>query len=338
MTSVTGSAKRLAALGCLAALCIVAAGCGGSDSDATQQGAAGGTEGGKKIAVVAGVRAEPFHNAFSCGAEEEAKRLGYEIDIQAPERWDATLQIPIVNAVVATKPDGMILVPNDATALGAAAKQAVDEGIVIVTGDQDLEDTSLRVSFSASNNEAGGEAAADALAELIDSKGKVMIMNNVPGATTPQQRQAGFERGIAKYSEIEYLGVRWSQEISAEKAAAEVGAMLRKHPDLKGVFAVNDGMAQGAATAIREAGKTGEVKLVAFDAATIQMELMRRGELAAAVGQQPRQVGTAAMQQLHNALEGNDVEPVVESPFTIITPENMDDPDVQDSIYVKLEC
>jgi ribose transport system substrate-binding protein len=323
------------------ALAGVAAGCGGDDGangqQADTQEQAEEQEGGM-IAVVAGVRAEPFHNAMSCGAREEAERLGYEIDIQAPERWDATLQIPIMNGVVARNPDAIILVPNDAAALVPAAREAHEQGITIVTADQDLEDDSLRVSFVASNNVAGGEAAAEALAEAIDEQGKVMIMNNVPGATTPQQRQEGFERGIEKYENIEYLGVRWSPEISAERAAAEVGAMLRQHPDLRGVFAVNDGMAQGAATAIREAGKTEDVVLVAFDAATIQMELMRRGELAAAVGQRPREVGRLAVQQAVNALRGDDVQGTIETEFTIVTPDNMDDEETQDAIYTQLDC
>lgn len=291
------------------------------------------------IALVQGIRPEPFHNALACGAKKEAAALGYKFVVQGPPKWDATVQIPVLNAVVATKPDAMIVTPDDAHALVPAVKQAIGQGIkVVVTADQDLADPSLRKSFVASDNVAGAAVAADALAKAIGKSGKVMVMDDAPGATTSEQRLAGFQKEIKKYPNIKYLGVKWSQQIDATTAAAQVAAVIRSNPDLKGIFAVNDAMSLGSATAIREAKLTGQVKLVAFDAATIQMKLMRQGQLTAAIGQHPSLVGKDAVLQAVNALEGKPVQKRVKTPFTVVTPANMNTPAGKGAEYTTLNC
>ena len=291
------------------------------------------------IALVQGIRPEPFHNALACGAKKEAAALGYKFVVQGPAKWDATVQIPVLNAVVATKPDAMIVTPDDSHALVPSVKQAIAQGIkVIVTADQDLAQPSLRKSFVASDNVAGAAVAADALAKAIGKTGKVMVMDDAPGATTSQQRLKGFQKEIKKYPKIEYIGVKWSQQIDATTAAAQVAAVLRSNSDLKGVFAVNDAMALGSATAIREAKLIGKVKLVAFDAATIQMKLMRQGQLTAAIGQHPSLVGKNAVLQAVNALGGKPVKARVKTPFTVVTPKNMNTPVGKAAQYTTLNC
>jgi ribose transport system substrate-binding protein len=81
----------------------------------------------------------------------------------------------------------------------------------------------------ATDNTAGGAAAADALAKLIDEKGKVMVIAFQAGASTSDQRQKGFEREIKKYPNIKYIGFQISNN-DPSKAAAEVGSTLARVP------------------------------------------------------------------------------------------------------------
>ena len=106
-------------------------------------------------------------------------------------------------------------------------------------------------------------AAADALAELIDETGTVMVVNVNPGISTTDQRQAGFEQEIATYPNIEYIGTEFSNNDPA-KAAEIMTAAIAAHPDLNGVFAANLFSAQGTATGVQQANA--DVQVVGFDA------------------------------------------------------------------------
>ena len=126
--------------------------------------------------------------------------------------------------------------------------------------DTAVNDTSIgRVACIASDNFQGAVAAADALADLIDETGTVMVVNVKPGISTTDQRQAGFEQEIATFPNIEYIGTEFSQNDPA-KAAEIVTAAIAAHPDLNGVFAANLFSAEGTATGVQQANA--DVKVV----------------------------------------------------------------------------
>ena len=206
-----------------------------------------------------------FYVTMERGIRSEANKYGFKIDIQGPQQFDPTLQTPIVNAVVATKPVGLLIAPTDSKAMFVPISQAVTAGIKVALVDTTLDDTSQVITAIATDNTAGGAAAADALAKLIGEKGEVMVIAFQAGASTSDQRQRGFETELKKYPGIKYVGFQISNN-DPSKAAAEVGSVLAAHPDLAGIFATNDRSAEGAATGLRVAGRVGAVKVVGFDA------------------------------------------------------------------------
>src|SRR3954464_3339106 len=159
------------------ALALVVAACGSDDSGG------GSSSGGKKtykMTLIAGVKGDEFYITMNCGAQAEAKKLGVKLDFQGPDEFDASQQTPIVNAVAAKKPDAVLIAPTDTKALYAPIKQMADAGTKIVLVDTTLDQPDMAVSQIASDNEAGGKTAAEALAKLIGGSGKVFMVNVKP--------------------------------------------------------------------------------------------------------------------------------------------------------------
>ncbi len=132
---------------------------------------------------------------------------------QGGSDYSPQTQTPILNAVIANKPDGIIISPMGGEVMMTPLQQAKAAGIKLVFADTTATDQSLAASFIASDNVAGGKFAADQLAKLIDGKGEVMLMNGTPGISTTDQRQQGFEAGLKAYPGITYLGVQFRQSV-----------------------------------------------------------------------------------------------------------------------------
>ena len=304
----------------------------GDDEESASSGGGGGDEGGK-LTLIAGVKGDEFYITMNCGAQEEAKKLGYSLDFQGPDQFDASLQTPVVNAVAADKPDGVLIAPTDTKAMYAPIKQLADGGTKVALVDTTLDQPDMAVSQIASDNIGGGKEAAKALAELIGGSGKVFVVNVKPGISTTDQRAQGFEEE-AKALGLEYIGQDFSNN-QPEKAAAIVKAQLAKNPDIKGIFATNLFSAEGSASGLREAGKAEQVKIVGFDAGPQQVEGLKDGIVQALIAQQPAEIGKQGVQQAVAAIKGESTKPEIGTGFTTITKENL--AQNQDAVY-KSSC
>ena len=311
---------------CLGLAAVVASGCG-SDSEAGEGG--GGDK--HRIALIIGVKGDAFYSSMTCGAQQAAKEMNAELEVQGPDKWDPSLQTPIVNAVVAKKPDAILIAPNDAKAMYAPLKQAEAEGIEIVLVDTTLEDPSIAVSEVTSDNEAAGGLAAEEVARQAGKDGSVLTVDVSPGISTTEARVKGFQE-TAKRLGLEDLGVRYTADDPA-KASAAVTATLARHPDLAGVFATNTLTGEGAATGLREARKEGEVKLIGFDANPSGVEALENGIAQAQVVLKPLDIGYSGVEQAVNALEGEPVEKKLLTGSVIANKDNLSDPEIDKYLY-----
>jgi ribose transport system substrate-binding protein len=313
------------------------AACGSASSgSAGSAGSAGSSSGGgtKPVTVtfVEGVAGDPFYETMACGAKAEAAKDGVQLSVQGAKNWDASLQVPLLNSVVATKPDALFIAPNDSKALIPPLKQASDAGIKVVLVDTTLTDTSFVVSSIASDNAKGGEAAAEALAQLVGQKGSVLLVGGQPGVSTAEARQQGFETGLKKYPNLKYLGNVFTSN-GVAKISQLVSAQLAAHPDLVGIFALSTDQSEGANNAVKAAGKAGAVKLVGFDAGPTQVEQLRAGIVQALIAQQPAQIGADGVQQAAAAVRGGTVQKQIGTDSATITAQNVDQPDIAKYLY-----
>lgn len=293
------------------------AACGGSDD-----GGGGGGSGDKSIAFIQGVAGDQFYITMQCGIEAAAKTAGAKVEVQGPQKFDPTLQKPIVDSVVASKPDAILVAPTDVSAMEAPLKAAEKAGIKVVLVDTTVNDPSFAVSEISSDNVGGGKAAFDAIKQLNPDGGKVLVISTDPGVSTVDARVKGFEDAAKADSTFEYLGVQYSHNEPAT-AAKLVTAALQKDPDIVGVFATNLFAAEGTATGVRQADKGDQVKIVGFDAGPDQVKALEDGTVQALVAQQPGIIGERGVEQAMAALDGGSTEKKIQTGFTIITKENL---------------
>jgi ribose transport system substrate-binding protein len=324
---------RRTLLAMVAAAALVAAGCAGEEGGGA---GGGGGEEALDIVLIQGVAGDEFYITMDCGAQEAAEELGVNYSVQGPNEFDPEEQIPILNAVVADQPDAILIAPTDRTALIEPLRAAQDAGITVVLVDTIVDDTEIGVSRIATDNTEGGRVAGEALIELIGGEGKVFVNTTEPGVSTVEERQAGFEEAIQGEEGIEYLGVEYNQD-DATRSAQITSAVLAEHPDLAGIFATNLFSAEGAATAVRDAGVQEQVSIVGFDASPGQVDQLEEGLVQALVAQNPREIGFQGVQTAVAALQGEDYEAQITTPLTVVTQENLDDPEVQETLYLG-EC
>lgn len=309
-----------------AALALAVTGCAQGTPDSGDGGDGG--EDSYRIALVTGLISQPFYVDMRRGAEAEAEKLGVELQYDGSAQWDPTVQIPVFDAIRATKPDFLLAVPVNDQALVGPLRQFGDDGIPVLTVDTDVADTDVRMLNITSDNYNGGVISAQMVAEAVGEKGKVGIICYAPGITVTDERLKGFEDEIKKFPNIEYVG---SQLLSGSSDDTDrvVPPFLRSQPDLAGMV-VCDGNAAGRSAAIAaEAGRL-DVKIVGFDVDSDLITALRDGRISALAVQQTEEMGAAAVRWAYEYLSGkNPSQENITLPFVKVTLENIDTPEAQ---------
>jgi ribose transport system substrate-binding protein len=306
-----------------AALVAVVAGCGSS----------GNSEGGEKqVAMVLANKSDPFFLTMKCGAEEEAKKTNTDLAVQLTNDYSPDQQTEAVNGVTATEPEALVIDPMDPKAMFPPVEQANRGGAKVVTVDGTLEDNSLNSSEIVSDDVHAGEIAAEELAKEIGEKGKVLMVALLPGVPPVEHRIEGFEKGMEKYPEVTVLPIQYDNA-EPTRAATIVSATLARDPDLAGIFSENPPAVQGTITALRQAGKAGQIKHVAFDGSPTTVEGLEEGAINTIIVQEPRLEGRIAVQQALAAIEGKPNKKQIVTPVLTIDQQSLQSAKAQDTIW-----
>jgi ribose transport system substrate-binding protein len=293
------------------------------------------------IALVPGLTTDAFYITMRKGAEAAAKAVGADLVFQGAPDFNPVTQVPVLDAVIAKHPDAILIAPTDKTQLVQPLKKAADAGIPVFTVDTFIGtgvyqtgagDADFPLSYIASDNILGGEIAARALATAIGDKGKVYVSNVKPGISTTDQREEGFKREMAKHPGIEVLETQFNED-DANKAASQLQAVFARNPDLAGVFGANLFSALGAANGVQQAGQSGKVRVVAFDAPTSIVDNINTGLVDLAIAQHPAEIGYFGVMAAYAHLTGNSVPTAIGTGFTVIDKNNVADPNVAKFIY-----
>jgi ribose transport system substrate-binding protein len=293
------------------------------------------------IALIPGLTADGFYVTMHKGAEAASQATGAPLIYQGASEWNAALQVPIVDAIIAKKPAAILIAPNDKTQLVQPLKKAADAGIAVVCVDTFIGtgvfqtgkgDADFPISYVASDNVLGGRMAARALASSIGEKGKVYVSSVKPNISTTDQRAEGFIDEMKKYPNIQVLDIQYNDD-DANKAAAQLQAIYGRTPDLAGVFGANLFSAAGSANGVKQAGATGKVKIAAFDAPESIVGQLKDGSFEIAIAQHPAEIGYFGFMAAYANATGNPVPTAIGTGFTVMTKDNIDDPKVQRFIY-----
>ena len=269
-----------------------------------------------------------FWVTVKAGADSAGREFGANIIWKGPaQETDIARQISIVEDYMNKHVDAIVLAACDTKALLPVVKKAQARNIPVITIDSGLEEA-LALSHVATNNIAAAEKAAATLAELIGGEGTVACIPFVPGAATSIMRESGFINGIRAFPKIEVSAVQYSQSDVAT-AMAVTEDILTAQPDLKGIFAANEAGVIGAVQGLKSKNKTGQVKLVGFDAAPNEVKALENGALDALIVQDPFKMGYLGVKMAMNALQGKPVEKKIDTGVYVITRENLNEPAIQ---------
>jgi len=281
----------------------------------------------QRIALVMKTANNPFFIEMQKGAEEAARRLNVELVVQAAEREvDVEKQMQIVENLIQTRVNALCVTPSGSREIVPAIDKANKANIPVVIVDTRVDAKALAESggrvatFIGSDNYEGGKVAGEFLAKHLNGKGKVAVLEGIPGHETGDSRLRGFRDALKATPGIEIVA---SQTANWERDQGfnVFQNILQSHPDVQAVFACSDLMALGAVEAIAAAKKTGQIAVVGFDALSEARDAIRQGSMVATVAQSPAQMGAMAVENAVKLLKGEQVNPEFVVPIKLVTKE-----------------
>jgi ribose transport system substrate-binding protein len=289
----------------------------------------------KRVAFVPKGRAHVFWQSVHAGAiAAERENPGFTIIWNGPaSETDFEGQIQIVDAAVNQHVDAICLAPIDKKVLVAVVERAAAQGIPVIIFDSPI-DTDKFVAQVATDNYAGGQLGATRVAEILNGKGKIAEVAVQPGSASTMAREQGFEEELAKRAPgIKLVDKQYGMaDFGQSLKVAE--NMLTAAPDLSGMFASNESSTVGAARAVKD--RPG-VKLVGFDSSPQLIEALKSGVIDSLVVQDPFQMGYKSMVAAVAKLKGGSPERIQNITPTLVTKDNMSDPEIQKKINPDLD-
>ncbi|MBB5425415.1 ribose transport system substrate-binding protein [Paraburkholderia sp. JPY158] len=286
-----------------------------------------------KVALVMKSLANEFFLTMETGAKDYQKQNPAKFDLITngiKDETDTANQIRIVEQMIVSKVDAIVLAPADSKALVPVVKKAVDAGIIVVNIDnrldQDvLKSKDLNVPFVGPDNRKGARLVGDYLAKRLKSGDEVGILEGVSTTTNAQQRTAGFKDAMQTVG-AKIVSVQ-SGEWEIDKGNAVASAMLNEYPNLKALLAGNDNMAIGAVSAVRAAGKQGKVLVVGYDNINAIHPMLKDGRVLATADQFAAKQAVFGIDTALKALSENrkqsELSGVVETPVVLVTKETL---------------
>jgi ribose transport system substrate-binding protein len=284
--------------------------------------------GAPRIALVLKTLNNPFFIDMKKGAEDKAKQLGVDLTVQAAEREvDVEKQMQIIENLIQTKVAALCVTPSGSREIVPAIEKANRAGIPVVIVDTRVdpktmsESTGKIATFIGSDNYEGGKLAGEFIAKKLGGKGKVAILEGIPGHETGDSRLKGFREAIKAAPGIEIVA---SQTANWERDQGfnVFQNILQSHPDIQAVFACSDLMALGAVEAIAAAKKTGQITVIGFDASDEARKAVLSGTMDATVAQSPAEMGALAVENAYRVIKGEQVKEEFVVPIKLITKEN----------------
>ena len=278
-------------LALLAVLAVLAGACSGGaeSSDAASGGGDGGGGGGEGVAqrdfrfvaVTHGQSSDPFWSVVSNGIDQAAEDMGVEIEYQAPGTFDMVEMSNLINAAVASEPDGLIVSIPDADALGPAIQAAVDAGIPVISinSGADVFQEFGVLTHIGQTELIAGEQAGERLAEAGGTN--ALCVNQEVGNVALDQRCEGFTNGFG--GEVEVVPVDLNDPQSTQSTITNA---ISGNPDIDTILTLGPTGATPTLQALQGANRLEDINFATFDLSPEVLQAIADGQMDFAVDQQ----------------------------------------------------
>jgi len=288
------------------------------------------------IAVIPKGTTHEFWKSINAGAVKAQRELdaqGTKVELiwKGPLREDdRDQQIQVVENFMTRHVSAIVLAPLDSKALVRPVHNAVQAGVPVVVMDSDLKSDEY-VSFVATDNYKGGQLAGDEMGKLLGGKCNVILMRYQVGSASTEAREAGFLDVLkTKYPGIKIISSDQHAGATRELAyQASQNLLNRFSREVNGVFCPNEPPTIAMTKALRDIGLAGgKVKMIGFDAGSQSVRDMENGDVQALVVQNPMLMGYLGVTTAVKHLRGEKVEKRIDTGVVLITPENMNQPEM----------
>lgn len=325
-------ARRVRATALAATMLLLLLGCnsgaGPAQSDDAKAPASNADK--PRIALIMKSLANEFFATMADGAKAHQANNAdqYELIVNGiKDERDLSRQVALVEEMVSSGVDAIVIAPADSKALVPALRRAKKAGVIVVNIDNRLDTDVLlqegvAVPFVGPDNKAGAKKVGDFLATKLNAGDKVVVIEGIRTSFNATQRRLGFEESMnaAGVKIVDSQSAEWEMS----KANTIASSMLSEHPKIKAILAANDNMALGAIAAVKSAGRTGEVLVVGFDNISAVQQAIRDGKVLATADQHGDQLAVYGIQSALEMLQDPQaVVDDVETEVDLITSETL---------------
>jgi ABC-type sugar transport system substrate-binding protein len=316
--------KRTQLAAVVAALTMLAAGCSDDEPNAAGDGGDGG-DGGDDTFTIGMITKFPvdFYDIMVDAAKEwDAGEDGAEVlYAQGKSGTDDEGVIAAIQSFVTQQVDAIVITPTSPN-VQEDLQKAVDAGIVVILVDNDIPDWDGKTSVVATDNKAGGVLAGEWLAENLPEGAKIAVLQGVLGNPSLDDRVTGMTEALGDAAEVVAETATDCDQTKGLDAAQDI---LTANPDLTAIYAACGPPLLGALEAIDSQGLTGKLITVGFDASPDEVAAIAAGTQSGSVAQFPDKMGSMGVQAAFDALNGEDVEPNIDTGTEMVTQDNVAD-------------
>ena len=296
------------------------------------------------IAVIPKGTTHEFWKSIHAGSIKAATELtsqGTDVEViwKGPIREDdREQQIQVVEGFAAQGVSGIVLAPLDNRALVRPVSEANRAGVPTVIIDSGLESTDF-VSFVATDNRKGGTLAADRMGQLLNGKGKVLVLRYAEGSASTTEREEGFISELKqKFPDIELVSTNQYAGATRDTAKRASENLLNTYADqVQGIFTPNESSTAGMLLALQDIGKAGKVSFVGFDSSQTFIDAINANQLHGIVVQNPFNMGYLGVRTMVDNLLGKPVSKQIDTGVMLVTKDNMQSPEVQSLLHPPLD-
>ena len=249
-----------------------------------------------KMSFIVKDMTNPYYLRMNEGAQQAAEELGIDLTfVSAQFNGDIDGQIAVVETELVKRPDAIVLVPMNGTALIPKVMEANAQGIPVITADTRVDDGPAKVeTFVGLDEEQSFTGMAEWVVDRLGGSGKIAILEGFRGSSTAELRLRGMTNVFDANDGIEVvasISADWDRE-KGLKASEDI---LQAHPDVDAIVASNDQMALGAVQAVKGAGRLDDIIVVGDDAIPSALSALKAGELDATIDGNTDRVGYEAV-------------------------------------------
>lgn len=276
-----------------------------------------------KIGVLFPFLASPFWVNEAYGVQDQARKLGVDIVWLSADGYDnIEKQNSQIEDLVVQRVDAILLAATSSTGTVPAVERASAQGIPVfahVTSSN----TDKVLSAVVDDDLDIGRKQGEFMGRALGGHGTVAMLNGPAAADWSSRRVQGFKETLqSRYPDIKIVAERNGipDRADAQRLAEDV---LSANPDLNGLFTVADGMAMGAADAVKAAGRADTVTITTASFSREALPYMAKGLIRLNVDENPVLMGRAAINNVVRALNGESVPQTLYVPNPAMTAETI---------------